>query len=59
MSDVIKPTEEQDTAQVINDMKKGQSNIMVAVRLRPLWKKEEDENEFSIVKILDEKLVIL
>ena len=32
---------------------------MVAVRLRPLWKKEEDENEFSIVKILDEKLVIL
>jgi hypothetical protein len=59
MSDVIKPTEEQDTAQVINEMKKGQSNIMVAVRLRPLWKKEEDENEFSIVKILDEKLVIL
>ena len=59
MSDVIKPTEEQDTAQVINDMKKVQSNIMVAVRLRPLWKKEEDENEFSIVKILDEKLVIL
>jgi hypothetical protein len=59
MSDVIKPTEEQDTAQVITEMKKGQSNIMVAVRLRPLWKKEEDENEFSIVKILDEKLVIL
>lgn len=60
MSDVvIKPTEEQDTAQIINDMRKGHSNIMVAVRLRPLWKKEEDENEFSIVKILDEKLVIL
>ena len=40
MSDEIKPTEEQDTAQVISDMKKGHSNIMVAVRLRPLWKKE-------------------
>ena len=32
---------------------------MVAVRLRPLWKKEEDGGEFSIVKILDDKLVIL
>lgn len=59
MSDAIKPSEDQDTAQVITEMRKGQSNIMVAVRLRPLWKKEEDENEFSIVKILDEKLVIL
>jgi kinesin family protein 18/19 len=35
------------------------SNIMVAVRLRPLWKNETDNNEVSIVKILDEKLVIL
>ena len=32
---------------------------MVAVRLRPLWKNETDNNEVSIVKILDEKLVIL
>ncbi len=32
---------------------------MVAVRLRPLWKNEIDNNEVSIVKILDEKLVIL
>ena len=32
---------------------------MVAVRLRPLWKNEIDNNDLSIVKILDEKLVIL
>lgn len=35
------------------------SNIMVAVRLRPLWKNEEENGEVSIVRILDEKLVIL
>jgi kinesin family protein 18/19 len=32
---------------------------MVAVRLRPLWKNEQDNQEVAIVKILDEKLVIL
>jgi kinesin family protein 18/19 len=32
---------------------------MVAVRLRPLWKNEIDNQEVAIVKILDEKLVIL
>ena len=32
---------------------------MVAVRLRPLWKSETENNELPIVKILDEKLVIL
>jgi kinesin family protein 18/19 len=40
-------------------MKKGVDNIMVAVRLRPLWRQESDANEFNIVKILDEKLVII
>lgn len=32
---------------------------MVAVRLRPLWSSEHENNELPIVKILDEKLVIL
>ena len=32
---------------------------MVAVRLRPLWSSEQENNELPIVKILDEKLVIL
>ena len=32
---------------------------MVAVRLRPMWKKEENRGELSIVRILDRKVVIL
>jgi kinesin family protein 18/19 len=43
----------------VSPTKPTPSNIMVAVRLRPLWKNETDNNEVSIVKILDEKLVIL
>jgi hypothetical protein len=43
----------------VGESKGGPSNIMVAVRLRPLWKNEKDNNEVGIVKILDEKLVIL
>ena len=40
-------------------MKQGESKIMVAVRLRPMWKKEVDKGEISIVKILDRNVVIL
>jgi len=43
----------------IQEMKHGMSNIMVAVRLRPMWKKELDKGEISIVKILDKNVVIL
>lgn len=32
---------------------------MVAVRLRPMWKKENEAGEYSIVRVLDRKLVIL
>lgn len=32
---------------------------MVAVRLRPMWKKELEKNELSAVKILDRNVVIL
>ena len=32
---------------------------MVAVRLRPMWKKEKDKGELGIVKILDRNVVIL
>lgn len=42
-----------------SEMKGGISNIMVAVRLRPMWQKENDRGEISIVKILDKNLVIL
>jgi len=40
-------------------MKQGVNKIMVAVRLRPMWKKETDQGEMSIIKILDRNLVIL
>lgn len=40
-------------------MKSSISNIMVAVRLRPMWKKESEAGEYSIVRVLDRKLVIL
>jgi kinesin family protein 18/19 len=40
-------------------MKHGISNIMVAVRLRPMWKKETEAGEHSIVRVLDRNLVIL
>lgn len=43
----------------MDDLKKGESNILVAVRLRPLIPKEELDGQFNLVKILDEKLVIL
>lgn len=41
------------------EVKNGPSNIMVAVRMRPLWKNEIENNEVSIVNILDGTLVIL
>jgi kinesin family member 18/19 len=40
-------------------MKHGVNKIMVAVRLRPMWKKEVEKSEISIVKILDTNVVIL
>jgi len=47
------------TKEYIEEMKQGISKIMVAVRLRPMWKKETDMGEISIIKILDRNLVIL
>ena len=43
----------------VEEMKKGESNILVALRLRPLLQREIQENQFNLVKILDEKVVIL
>lgn len=40
----------------IDDMKKGTSNILVAVRMRPLWQREKEQDHFEIVKILDQKV---
>ena len=43
----------------MDEMKKGESNILVALRLRPLLPREIVDGEFNLVKILDEKVVIL
>ena len=40
-------------------MKKGESNILVAVRLRPMLMKEIEGGQFNLVKMLDEKVVVL
>lgn len=34
------PTSEVETNEHIQEMKQGESKILVAVRLRPMWKKE-------------------
>ena len=43
----------------VEEMKKGESNILVALRLRPMLEKELMEGGFNLVKILDEKVVVL
>ena len=43
----------------VEEMKRGESNILVALRLRPLLSKEIAAGEFNLVKILDEKVVLL
>jgi len=40
-------------------MNKGSSNILVAVRARPLSKKEKESDSFEVVEILEGKVVIL
>ena len=44
---------------VVDEMKKGESNILVAVRLRPMLMKEIEGGQFNLVKMLDEKVVVL
>ena len=43
----------------VEEMKKGESNILVALRLRPMLEKELMEGGFNLVKILDDKVVVL
>jgi kinesin family protein 18/19 len=43
----------------MGQLENTQNNMIVAVRLRPLGKKEIDREEFEIVRIMDKSLVIL
>eukprot|EP00820_Chromera_velia_P019035 Cvel_27947.t1-p1 / transcript=Cvel_27947.t1 / gene=Cvel_27947 / organism=Chromera_velia_CCMP2878 / gene_product=Kinesin-like protein KIF19, putative / transcript_product=Kinesin-like protein KIF19, putative / location=Cvel_scaffold3566:524-3441(-) / protein_length=443 / sequence_SO=supercontig / SO=protein_coding / is_pseudo=false len=44
---------------IVKDMQGGQSNMLVAVRLRPMWQKEKDKGIKHIVRIPDQHLVML
>jgi kinesin family protein 18/19 len=49
----------EETDDYVQQLNKGSSNILVAVRARPFTKKEREVNTFEIFEILDDKVVIL
>ncbi|OMJ83671.1 hypothetical protein SteCoe_15341 [Stentor coeruleus] len=56
---VLGSDQEPETTELISNMHQGVSNILVAVRCRPLTKKEKEVDDFKTVQILDGKLVII
>lgn len=50
---------EGNTEDYVSQLNKGTSNILVAVRTRPLSKKEREIDSFEIIEILDGKVVVL
>ena len=55
----LKEEFEQDTRSYMDGMKKGQNNILVAIRCRPLSFREKNISNIETIKVLDEKIVIL
>ena len=51
--------EDPETNELVNDMKQGTSNILVAIRCRPLTKKEKEVDDYKTVNILDDKVVVI
>ncbi|EAR82018.2 kinesin motor catalytic domain protein (macronuclear) [Tetrahymena thermophila SB210] len=43
----------------IDQLKNGQNNILVAIRCRPLNQREIEKSEYEVVRILDERVVVL
>ncbi|KAL4449059.1 hypothetical protein ABPG74_021051 [Tetrahymena malaccensis] len=43
----------------IDQLKNGQNNILVAIRCRPLNQREIERSEYEVVRILDERVVVL
>lgn len=56
---VSTPDHDPETLELIQNMQKGTSNILVAVRCRPLTKKEKEIEEYKTVSILQHKLVVI
>ncbi|OMJ82018.1 hypothetical protein SteCoe_17403 [Stentor coeruleus] len=58
-SSPILSDQEPETIDLISNMNQGVSNILVAVRCRPLTKKEKEIDDFKTVQIIDGKLVFI
>jgi len=43
----------------LQQMQQGASNILVAVRARPLTKKEQEIDDHQIVQVLDSNVIVL
>jgi len=48
-----------ETEKHVDDLKSGQNNILVAVRVRPLSSKEVGYSNFETLKVIDGKCVLL
>jgi kinesin family protein 18/19 len=48
-----------ETEEYVSQLNKGRSNILVAVRARPLSRKERETDPFEVLEILDGKVVIM
>ena len=55
----LETDQDPETLELVNDMQQGISNILVAVRCRPLTKKRRELDDYKTVHILDEKLIIV
>ncbi|CAD8179404.1 unnamed protein product [Paramecium pentaurelia] len=50
---------ENETNKFLEELKNGSSNILVAIRVRPLNQKERSVSEFETIRILDGKMIVL
>ncbi|CAD8086648.1 unnamed protein product [Paramecium primaurelia] len=48
-----------ETNKFLEELKNGSSNILVAIRVRPLNQKERSVSEFETIRILDGKMIVL
>ncbi|CAG9319248.1 unnamed protein product [Blepharisma stoltei] len=57
----LRPLDENisDNEDIVGQMQQGASNILVAVRCRPLTKKEREIDSTNLIQIIEERVVIL
>lgn len=54
-----KPAAATDTQEYVAQLEQGASNVLVAIRARPLSKKEKEQDPKPILEILERKVVVL